>query len=76
MGKRKGPSKYQIKWSMNCCPGGPDVGSECNGTIIVDAGKVDGMSEDERTAYFQEQVDNEVNRNGPCGCVDSVDEVE
>lgn len=75
MAKKK-VKNYKVKWSMACCPLRYDVPSECRGTITVDAEDVEGMSDEKRQEYFQECVDDEITIGGPCGCVDSVDEVE
>jgi hypothetical protein len=67
MAKRKKVKEYQVHWSMDTR--GP-------GILEIPAEDVEGMSDDERQEYFQQCVDEEVEINGPCGCVDSVDEVE
>lgn len=67
-GKAKVVGKYRIRWSL-------DVTENEGGTITVPAGDVEGMSDEERAAYFQQCVDEKVRINGPCGFVDSVEEI-
>lgn len=76
MRKKKKVTKYRVKWSMGCCPLSHDVPSECHGTITVDAQDVEDMTDEQRQDYFSKEIDEEVRINGPCGHVDSVDEVE
>lgn len=68
MSRKKKTGSYTVHFSMDTWEG--------DHTVDVPAEDVEGMSEEEMRSYFQQCVDDEVNRNGPNGFVDSVDEPE